>query len=87
MRKIRPLTLADGFKPGSLRRQVQTANAGNRLTWVSLFMVLRRTERFDLTFQLRKDRLHIRRDRLASGNQTVHHIKESFTFLFSSACK
>ena len=31
----------------------------NRLTWVSLFMVLRRTERFNLTFQLRKDRLHI----------------------------
>ena len=27
MRKIRPLTLADGFNPRSLRRQVQTANA------------------------------------------------------------
>ena len=30
MRKIRPLALADGFKPGSLRRQVQTANAGKQ---------------------------------------------------------
>ena len=30
VRKIRPLTLADGFKPGSLRRQVQTANAGKQ---------------------------------------------------------
>ena len=39
-------------------------------------------ERFDLTFQLRKDRLHIRRDRLVSGDQPVHHIKEGFTFLF-----
>ena len=87
MRKIRPLTLADGFKPGSLRRQVQTANAGKQAHMVSLFMVLRSTERFDLTFQLRKDRLHIRRDRLASGDQPVHHIKEGFTFLFSSVCK
>ena len=54
----------------------------NRLTWVSLFMALRYTERFDLTFQLRKDRLHIRRDRLTSGNQPVHHIKEGFALLF-----
>ena len=30
VRKIRPLTLADGFKPSSLRRQVQTANAGKQ---------------------------------------------------------
>ncbi len=30
MRKIRPLTLADGFEPGRLRRQVQTANAGKQ---------------------------------------------------------
>ena len=30
VREIRPHTLADGFKPGSLRRQVQTANAGKQ---------------------------------------------------------
>lgn len=30
VREIRPLTLADGFKPGSLCRQVQTANAGKQ---------------------------------------------------------
>ena len=30
MQVCRPLTLADGFKPGSLCRQVQTANAGKQ---------------------------------------------------------
>lgn len=30
VREIRPLTLADGFKPGSLCRQVQTTNAGKQ---------------------------------------------------------
>ena len=30
VRKIRPLALADSFKPGSLRRQVQPADAGKQ---------------------------------------------------------
>lgn len=30
VRKIRPLALTDGFKPGSLRCQVQTADAGKQ---------------------------------------------------------
>ena len=30
VRKIRPLALADGFEPGRLCRQVQTANAGKQ---------------------------------------------------------